>query len=214
MLTIQQLNDLGIEVRPDQDQPGKFLWVHDQGGSELSFDTAELAQANASAYAKDVFTLSVCQNCEKMHSEENLAAIKDFEMRVSAGEKVPSGECPDCGALCHLYEEPKELPTAEPGSLQTTLQAIEGYLANKADHGDTLAANLATMLKPWLEPTLWSMSLNDSGVEFKSFKTEEDRIRFLAAQRDMVDDHYFIDALGEIKDIGLATVGPKALEDL
>jgi hypothetical protein len=214
MLTIQQLNNLGMEVRPDPDQPGRFFWVHDQEGSEVSFETEALAQANASAYATDRFTLSVCQNCEKMHSDETLEEIENFHERVAPGEIVPSGQCPDCGAVCHHYSETPCTPPDEAGDFETTMGAIEGYLSSKADHGDALAAKLVALLKPWLQIRYGAMSLTDMGVTINEFESEADRIRHFAGQSSIEDDHYFIDVRGVIVDAGLATVGSDAMEDL
>lgn len=52
----------------------------------------------------------VCGNCQKvMQSEAELAHvfpdIPDLLERISPGEPVPIGECPDCGALVHAEEE-------------------------------------------------------------------------------------------------------------
>lgn len=41
-----------------------------------------------------------CQNCQKVWPTAQLKPIADFFQRVSAGEPCPSGECPECGALC------------------------------------------------------------------------------------------------------------------
>lgn len=45
-----------------------------------------------------------CQNCDAIHGEDDLKPIKNYDERVAPGETVPSGECPECGALCHPYE--------------------------------------------------------------------------------------------------------------
>jgi hypothetical protein len=52
---------------------------------------------------------NVCQNCLKTFREDQLAEITHgFWERVSPGEIIPSGECPECGALCHpIAEESK-----------------------------------------------------------------------------------------------------------
>jgi hypothetical protein len=42
-----------------------------------------------------------CQNCAELWGEEELKEIKDIFQRVAPGEPMPSGECPECGALCH-----------------------------------------------------------------------------------------------------------------
>ena len=50
----------------------------------------------------------VCGNCGKFWDDEDVEndEIKDFWGRVSPGEEMPSGECPDCGALTHLNRPP------------------------------------------------------------------------------------------------------------
>jgi hypothetical protein len=42
-----------------------------------------------------------CDNCGMSWSKNQLKDIRDYNVRVSPGEIVPSGECPECGALCH-----------------------------------------------------------------------------------------------------------------
>lgn len=37
--------------------------------------------------------------------QEQCKEVKDISMRVSAGEIMPAGECPECGALCHPREK-------------------------------------------------------------------------------------------------------------
>ncbi len=49
-----------------------------------------------------------CGNCGKAWTEDDLSEISDFWGRVSPGERMPSGECPDCGCLCHP-SDPKDL---------------------------------------------------------------------------------------------------------
>lgn len=44
----------------------------------------------------------VCQNCGAERREDQLLPIKDVFERVAAGEPMPSGECPECGALCQM----------------------------------------------------------------------------------------------------------------
>jgi hypothetical protein len=47
-----------------------------------------------------------CQNCEKewLNSELKEIDVKHLAERVAPGEPMPQGECPACGALCHLSE--------------------------------------------------------------------------------------------------------------
>ena len=45
----------------------------------------------------------LCQNCEKVCTKDELEPLEErgiFE-RVSPGEPMPAGACPECGALCH-----------------------------------------------------------------------------------------------------------------
>ena len=50
------------------------------------------------------YTVS-CQNCEWTGKPPELNEIEDFASRVYPGEPCPAGECPKCGALCHLNNE-------------------------------------------------------------------------------------------------------------
>jgi Zn finger protein HypA/HybF involved in hydrogenase expression len=78
-----------------------------------SFATVEEADAAIQAWlkennlAEDDVDIEVrpaevsCQNCEWEGMDSETKEIEDISMRVSAGELVPAGECPLCGALCH-----------------------------------------------------------------------------------------------------------------
>lgn len=63
---------------------------------------------NLSLDAPAVFDTTVplaeCDNCAEVHPQGKLAIIRDYETRVSADEVAPAGECPTCGALCHLID--------------------------------------------------------------------------------------------------------------
>ena len=48
--------------------------------------------------------LTECANCGDIYPADRLKPIKDYHERVAPGEVAPSGECPDCGALCHPVE--------------------------------------------------------------------------------------------------------------
>ena len=46
-----------------------------------------------------------CQDCSALWDEENLLKeIPDLQMRVAPGEPMPTGECPNCRAVCHLFD--------------------------------------------------------------------------------------------------------------
>jgi hypothetical protein len=45
---------------------------------------------------------SQCQNCGRVWTDDQLEPeIPDLHQRVAPGEPIPTGECPDCGCLCH-----------------------------------------------------------------------------------------------------------------
>ena len=45
-----------------------------------------------------------CQNCGSGWDEDELYPLKHIHERVAPGEPMPSGECPECGAVCHPEE--------------------------------------------------------------------------------------------------------------
>ena len=49
---------------------------------------------------------NICQNCGEKFRDDQLEEIGSggFWERVQPGDIVPSGECPNCGALCHPLE--------------------------------------------------------------------------------------------------------------
>lgn len=51
-----------------------------------------------------------CQNCKAAWLIERLNPIKDIHQRVAPGEIMPAGECPRCGALCHIQKVEEHNP--------------------------------------------------------------------------------------------------------
>jgi hypothetical protein len=51
-----------------------------------------------------------CGNCEWKGKAADTKPVKAFFDRVSPGETVPVGECPDCGALAHFVKPRKPIP--------------------------------------------------------------------------------------------------------
>ncbi len=45
---------------------------------------------------------AICQNCDWEGDPSKTKPVKDLEERVAPGEILPVGECPRCGAVCHL----------------------------------------------------------------------------------------------------------------
>ena len=48
-----------------------------------------------------------CQNCNWCGSASKLNGIENPSMRIRSGEKMPAGECAECGSLAHPLT-PKE----------------------------------------------------------------------------------------------------------
>ena len=44
-----------------------------------------------------------CDNCGNVCIGEHLGTIDDMFERIEPGGTVPSGECPECGALCYPF---------------------------------------------------------------------------------------------------------------
>jgi hypothetical protein len=53
----------------------------------------------------DTFPMSACQDCNWRGPDTELREIKDLYQRVEPGEPMPSGACPECGALCQPTED-------------------------------------------------------------------------------------------------------------
>ena len=49
----------------------------------------------------------LCTNCGTTTPFVKLNSIDDIEQRISPGDEVPAGECPECGCLAYLVK-PKE----------------------------------------------------------------------------------------------------------
>lgn len=54
----------------------------------------------------DPETLASCGNCGAETPVGELDMVSDIQERVMAGEVMPAGQCPKCGALAHLPTQP------------------------------------------------------------------------------------------------------------
>lgn len=68
------------------------------GADALPPDTLRFSKATA---IDATLPLMRCEDCESHWQESELKPIQDIHERVAPGERMPSGECPSCGALCH-----------------------------------------------------------------------------------------------------------------
>jgi len=46
-----------------------------------------------------------CSNCNWTGTVEQCQLLQSIEERISAGEYMPAGECPECGSCAHLTDE-------------------------------------------------------------------------------------------------------------
>ena len=67
----------------------------------------------------------VCDNCGHTFLAEDLQPIERLEERIEPGGTVPSGQCPDCGALCYPEAVGRQ-PDA--GRKPTAVVFVEGGL--------------------------------------------------------------------------------------
>ena len=75
-------------------------------GTELANTLDEVAKAELEQ--------AECQNCGKKFPVGSLCnPIPDLEQRVTPGESMPVGECPGCGALCHVVKEVRPCPNKD-----------------------------------------------------------------------------------------------------
>ena len=54
-----------------------------------------------------------CENCDWVGKAGEMDAINRLTERVAPGEIMPAGECPECGALCHISTEPLTVSDGE-----------------------------------------------------------------------------------------------------
>ena len=81
----------------------------------------------------------VCQNCNKFWRQDELKLIDDIFQRVAAGEIMPAGDCPECGALCQLKEPENIVEFLSTGNLtgepKTVIELLQqcGNLLDKEE---------------------------------------------------------------------------------
>lgn len=66
-----------------------------------------------------------CQDCDWQGPASALLMVASVEERITAGEIVPAGECPECGALAHL-DEPGRAPAA--GDVAIPRSVLQGLI--------------------------------------------------------------------------------------
>lgn len=82
----------------------------DEDGEEWPFSMLKWHEESP---AKPKPLLVECANCEWTGDCTEVEAIEDFWDRVSPGEIMPYGQCPECGCLCHeKVDDEKAQPEA------------------------------------------------------------------------------------------------------
>lgn len=89
-----------------------------------------------------------CDNCDWIGDEDDVNAPSDLWERLSPGSVVPSGECPECGALCYplSLRDSKisiEVTTSE---LSTVVNALKAH-ADAQEHERVFVYNDAELEK-------------------------------------------------------------------
>lgn len=105
MLTKEDLEGLGYEFTEEPGKPSKFHWENQFASSDVFFDYEEDCVKDAAEHAVKNNDLHRCDNCGKVHCQPDLRMVEDYSLRVEPGNPAPSGECPDCGALCYPLEK-------------------------------------------------------------------------------------------------------------
>jgi hypothetical protein len=134
--------------------------------------------------------ISRCDNCQSIWDENELCEISKYFERVEAGGTVPSGECPECGALCYLTKPEKIMA-----------QESDDPSDSGSDSGQPKIA-LASVD----QPSLW-IDFGSGDVERFDFATAQqqtfflegactvanrlglDDVRFWETEQEMLDSH-------------------------
>lgn len=116
--------------------------------------------------ANPVTPMSACQDCNWRGPDTELREIKDLYQRVDPGEPMPSGECPECGALCQ--------PTDDDGTTKRVRVTVD-CIADVREHwlGDAPAYFDGNQLHDWCDEQLQRGNLTLDGDD--DVNNERDR---------------------------------------
>ena len=90
------------EHTEDLIEEAEFQW-NEEGSASSAMEALRAFWENQSRQAEPGVQVA-CSNCEWTGREEDCRDIVDIHQRVGAGETMPAGECPECGALAHLVQ--------------------------------------------------------------------------------------------------------------
>jgi hypothetical protein len=81
-----------------------------------------------------------CDSCDKTYLVSELDECRDLWSRVEAGNEVPAGDCPDCGAFCYLIKPERPIGVVvviDRGVVRDALSSVPGGFI-VTDHDGTI----------------------------------------------------------------------------
>lgn len=109
-------------------------------------------------------TMHACQNCDWIGVDGDLEEIQHYSQRVEPGEAEPSGECPECGALCHEIKTRFSVTVAR----ETTESAEIEVFARNQGEAEERALELAR--SDYGSSVTWTADEN-SGMQSEPYST-------------------------------------------
>lgn len=73
---------------------------------------------------------AVCNQCGEEYGTDELLPVDNLLERVYAGEEMPAGECPDCGACCYLIRELRTFEV-DAQAMRDLIQAARSAMAER-----------------------------------------------------------------------------------
>ena len=87
-----------------------------------------------------------CGNCEWTGTGGDLDMVTDIQERIDPGCVVPAGQCPECGALAYITDEPKP-------RRPYIAEEPDGYLESDLDYVHNNLEACVAFLNSRTEPT-------------------------------------------------------------
>jgi len=72
---------------------------------EAEKPTTEALRAEIEELREQDFGVSECDACGEIWANDELDAVNDYGQRVDPDGPAPSGQCPECGALCYHKDD-------------------------------------------------------------------------------------------------------------
>ena len=126
-----------------------------------------------------------CGNCDWTGTEDDCNEIEYFSERVTPGETMPAGECPECGALAHLVTDENEMSVDAAVIARRIIEIRADYdAANAKCHrpADTMEVALHN-----LNRAERAMLANDLVEAENHIARYEDNLKALRAAAELID---------------------------